>query len=254
MFPRRTLASVMCLTALCHAPAQEPDRAPPPDAAALEAEFSNAQREWNARLREASQSKDQDAMARLRAARPEAEFLPRFAAAATAAAGTDDAVPFLVWIVSRGPKPDALGAMTTLMDRHIEHAGVGRAVARIGGLKDVFGLDRSRAWLDAVLERNPDPGVRAQAHYTRAALYVGTRAVQRSEELRQLAILDLRSVLAGDGTNSIERLATGLLHEAEHLEPGLPAPEIEGEDLDGVAFKLSDYRGKVVLLDFWGDW
>ena len=35
---------------------------------------------------------------------------------------------------------------------------------------------------------------------------------------------------------------------------GKPAPEIEGEDADGVRFKLSDYRGKVVLLDFWGHW
>ena len=32
------------------------------------------------------------------------------------------------------------------------------------------------------------------------------------------------------------------------------APEIEAPDLDGVKFKLSDYRGKVVLLDFWGYW
>ena len=35
---------------------------------------------------------------------------------------------------------------------------------------------------------------------------------------------------------------------------GQLAPETVGEDLDGVPFKLSDYRGKVVLLDFWGDW
>ena len=35
---------------------------------------------------------------------------------------------------------------------------------------------------------------------------------------------------------------------------GQVAPEIEGEDLDGVPFKLSDYRGKVVVLDFWGNW
>jgi predicted Zn finger-like uncharacterized protein len=32
------------------------------------------------------------------------------------------------------------------------------------------------------------------------------------------------------------------------------APEIVAEDLDGQTFKLSDYRGKVVLLDFWGNW
>jgi predicted Zn finger-like uncharacterized protein len=32
------------------------------------------------------------------------------------------------------------------------------------------------------------------------------------------------------------------------------APEIEAGDLDGVNFKLSDYRGKIILLDFWGHW
>ena len=35
---------------------------------------------------------------------------------------------------------------------------------------------------------------------------------------------------------------------------GKPVPEIAGDDLDGKAFKLSDYKGKVVLLDFWGFW
>lgn len=39
-----------------------------------------------------------------------------------------------------------------------------------------------------------------------------------------------------------------------NLSPGATVMEIEGVDLDGEAFKLSDYRGKVVFLDFWGDW
>ncbi len=38
------------------------------------------------------------------------------------------------------------------------------------------------------------------------------------------------------------------------VEVGKPAPEIEGPDISGKAFKLSDYRGKVVVLDFWGFW
>ena len=32
------------------------------------------------------------------------------------------------------------------------------------------------------------------------------------------------------------------------------APDFEAKDVEGKAFKLSDYRGKVVLLDFWGFW
>ncbi|MDP6424698.1 MAG: redoxin domain-containing protein [Planctomycetota bacterium] len=34
----------------------------------------------------------------------------------------------------------------------------------------------------------------------------------------------------------------------------MAAPDIVGKDIDGHTFKLSDYRGKVVVLDFWGDW
>ena len=35
---------------------------------------------------------------------------------------------------------------------------------------------------------------------------------------------------------------------------GQPAPEVSGVDQDGKEFKLSDYRGKVVMLDFWASW
>ena len=38
------------------------------------------------------------------------------------------------------------------------------------------------------------------------------------------------------------------------LRVGKEAPDIKGADLDGKDFKLTDYRGKVVLLDFWGNW
>ena len=43
------------------------------------------------------------------------------------------------------------------------------------------------------------------------------------------------------------------LYEMRHLAVGKPAPDVEGEDQDGKAFKLSDYKGKVVLLDFWSE-
>ncbi|MGD8328266.1 MAG: TlpA disulfide reductase family protein [Acidobacteriota bacterium] len=38
------------------------------------------------------------------------------------------------------------------------------------------------------------------------------------------------------------------------LNEGAPAPDFEFVDLQGVSRRLSDYRGEVVLLDFWGAW
>ena len=32
------------------------------------------------------------------------------------------------------------------------------------------------------------------------------------------------------------------------------APDIVGEDLEGMPLRLSDYRGKVVVVDFWANW
>lgn len=49
-------------------------------------------------------------------------------------------------------------------------------------------------------------------------------------------------------------MAKGEMSEFKYLAIGRVAPDIEGDDLKGQPFKLSDYRGKVVVIDFWGDW
>jgi hypothetical protein len=43
------------------------------------------------------------------------------------------------------------------------------------------------------------------------------------------------------------------LFEIRHLAVGQVAPDIEGSDQEGRPLKLSDYRGKVVLLYFWSE-
>jgi hypothetical protein len=53
---------------------------------------------------------------------------------------------------------------------------------------------------------------------------------------------------------SLGDMAKNELFVLRNLAIGKVAPDIEGEDIDGARFKLSDYRGKVVILDFWGHW
>jgi hypothetical protein len=50
---------------------------------------------------------------------------------------------------------------------------------------------------------------------------------------------------------TIGKVARAELFEIRNLAIGRVLPDIEGIDQDGQRFKVSDYRGKVVLLDFW---
>jgi hypothetical protein len=56
------------------------------------------------------------------------------------------------------------------------------------------------------------------------------------------------------GRDTLGAQAKNDLFEMRYLSVGKIVPEVSAEDLDGTKFKLSDYRGKVVLLDFWGNW
>jgi peroxiredoxin len=53
---------------------------------------------------------------------------------------------------------------------------------------------------------------------------------------------------------SVADLAKPMIFEREHLCLGKKAPEITGTDIDGKTFRLSDYKGKVVVVDFFADW
>jgi peroxiredoxin len=56
------------------------------------------------------------------------------------------------------------------------------------------------------------------------------------------------------GERTLAEFAEGELFELRYLKIGTVAPEIDGEDVDGKQLKLSDYRGKVVVLTFSGNW
>lgn len=56
---------------------------------------------------------------------------------------------------------------------------------------------------------------------------------------------------AFDGT--VGQKAKSELFDMRHLSVGKAAPDVEGVDQDGKQFRLSDYQGKVVLLDFWSE-
>jgi cytochrome oxidase Cu insertion factor (SCO1/SenC/PrrC family) len=79
---------------------------------------------------------------------------------------------------------------------------------------------------------------------------LASRGVIIMSKLSRIGLLSLAALLL----SSASAMAQAKKHAPADLAVGKLAPEISGVDVDGRKFKLSDYRGKVVVLDFWGDW
>lgn len=76
------------------------------------------------------------------------------------------------------------------------------------------------------------------------------KALQEVETVFEEAAAKHGDVKLPTGDTVAQRANTALF-EIRYLSVGKEAPDIIGVDQDGKPLKLSDYRGKVVLLDFW---
>jgi hypothetical protein len=118
-------------------------------------------------------------------------------------------------------------------------------------------LLRERLELHAQFQKQPDAAKRMEQYYGRelTGLVVALDARSVNEQREEL-FERIRTSFADEVTPNgpLGEIAERALFALRHLSVGRTAPEIEGPDIEGQRFKLSDYRGKVVLLSFWGHW
>jgi hypothetical protein len=219
---------------------------------ALEQEFDTAQREVAAKLKELAT--DDERKQYYTEHRPDPkQFAARFLAIADANPKTEGAARALAWIVTRAQ--DETLTRPAFERLAADHSASPFLAKACGRLESVRG-----AWVDEELEQlagaSPSADVRGQALLTLAlraleAEYTGSkRTPKQAEELLEQVTRDYADAAGG----KLKQRAERELFELRNLSIGKVAPDIQGEDLDGAAFKLSDYRGKVVVLDFWGNW
>ena len=82
----------------------------------------------------------------------------------------------------------------------------------------------------------------------------------KEAELLQAEIASLSKSIKTEYAEFTDLVGTPLGERLEGIEfskklaIGKPVPDIVGSDLDGVEFKLSDYKDNVVMVSFWGQW
>jgi hypothetical protein len=289
---RRTVGGALALLVLLPAARAragvEPKGTPAEQYKALAAEYKKGMDDFMKEYREAKTNEDRQKLIKEKYPNPD-EFAERFLKLAQEHPRDAAAVDALVWVVSNsrnrakdGPREKALGLLKGEYLTSDKIAPLCESLSR--------SVDKeSRETLQTVLDKSPHANVKAAACLalasnlqTQARLakefkarpgmakqyegFLGKDTVadieKKGEEgLNKEAVRYLERVvrdfpdakddkgkpLAKAAKNTID----GILHP---IEVGKAAPEIEGEDTDGKAFKLSDYKGKVVLLDFWGNW
>jgi hypothetical protein len=216
-------------------------------------------------------------------------YADRFMAIADAAPDDPAAVDALVWCVQLGRGGDnALKAMERLAKKHAENPKLASAVAALG----YSYTPAAETLLRAIAEKNRDRTARGSAvlalgqyikqkveliralkqkdaQQSQSEQFLTTQGYDKDaiarlkaadpaslepeiEALFERVEKEFGDVQSGRGT--LGKVAAGELNEIRNLGVGRPSPEISGADLDGKSFKLSDYKGNVVVVDFWGDW
>jgi thiol-disulfide isomerase/thioredoxin len=161
---------------------------------------------------------------------------------------------FMVFYFAMHPEAEAL--IREVAARNPNRTDRGQALAYLANYLE------SQAWQARRLTKDPEMVRGYEASYGPAK----TKALMAKDperlEAERAAVLERIVDQYGDLPDSVYttsgrrmgEVARGELFRLRHLNVGQAAPEIAGKDVDGVEFKLSDFRGKVTVLVFSANW
>jgi hypothetical protein len=164
-----------------------------------------------------------------------------------------------IWITENcWPYPELqadVAAALNLLSEHFVQSPTPEFLATVQILKD-YDTPEADKFLQAVYQHCPDKKIRGVA-----CLVLAERASEISSKAKvflkdaMTEYKDVDAILVGHAkVTKIGDIAARNLFELEHLSIGQEAPNILAEDVYGKKMKLSDYRGKVILVSFFGDW
>jgi hypothetical protein len=220
---------------------------------ALVQRLETKQAEYDKAAKEAKTEEERMALKR-----PGAEFVLDFRDIAEAAKGTDTAPKAWMKVLELGVNfnniAPAKRAFEVLLADYVQTADLTPVLGYLGRLVDPAKVEES---LRTLIDKSPHKTVQAAAMMQLASKLVDDQDAARQKEGRALfdrLIANYADVKMPYGKQTYKDAAEGQLFALDNLQIGKPAPDFEVVDENGAKFKLSDYRGKVVVIDFWGIW
>lgn len=225
--------------------------------AALQAEQKKTVDEWQQQMKEAQQKAKEPrepgkAMPAMLMRPDFGKVVEQAKAAASDFAGTADAPQFLVFVVQMSSKQeDRIAALDTLTEKHLDSAALAEMGQMLQYLPQVASPEKAKVYAER-LAKSSNADVRGWALL--AACKETIEKADVAGEPYRVAKAELQKAAEAAHDAALKGEITSAIDTREKFGIGNVAPDIEGQDLDDVPFKLSDYKGKVIFLDFWGDW
>lgn len=252
------LVALLVLVPVCRAGAPPDDK----DKAKEGAAKQTPEQQFQA-LQEAYRKQFNDFIQEYRKAKPEErqkifnekypkpqEYAKKFMKLAEEHPTSPAAVDALIWVATvTGYTAEGMKARELLLKDHIKSAKLGAIAANLAD----SGSPDAEQTLRRIIKENPHPQVKGQATYALAQVLHESNKDEEAEKLLNEVVKNYAALKAPRG-GTLGAAAKGDIYEIEHFGVGKVAPNIVGIDEDGKKFQLKDYRGKVVLLDFWGEW
>lgn len=146
----------------------------------------------------------------------------------------------------------ALDPFAMLLEHHANNAKLADV------LKKMPAGESTDAFYKALFEKTRNPQIRAA---TGIPMFNKLVMTERLEEAEQLAVvmsgdnyLDGVPISKRPNGPTARSWAEGKLRELRLLAIGKTLPDVSAETLEGSMESISDYRGKVVILDVWATW
>jgi len=222
----------------------------------LQVRMDQAMNEYLAPLREAKTAEERDAIELDPAKDPRELFLSPMLKFAKDHPGTDACLLALGEVIRMSSGDEGKSWMTdeavdVLLVDFIEHDGLQDLVRFAHYNRPSTAIFRL---LRGIVDDAPSRDVRAASMYSLSKL-LGKDKETRAESRGLLDRIEKEFAnVTFIRETTYGQKVQGDIFELEHLQIGDVAPEIIGKSLDGNLMQLSAFRGKVVLLDFWGDW
>jgi hypothetical protein len=212
-------------------------------------EFDQKMKDFSAEYRKATTDEERQKLYDAKYPKPN-EYAKRLMPLAQADPKSPLARDVDVWVVSHNVQGDPGNeALTNLAENFAGDKIVSQQVVPMLQWSD---SPQAEKLLRAAVEQNSDRQQKGTAQLTLGTYLKNNNRGPEAEKLLDDVARNYADVKLG--RSSLADQANGVLFEIRNLAIGKTAPEITGESIDGKPMKISDFRGKVVVLDFFGDW